>query len=47
MGLLVFDSQQGQGFPFSVTCRLALEPTQPLIQWVVGTHCLRGKVARA
>jgi hypothetical protein len=33
----VFDSLQGQKmFPFSITSKLALGPTQPPIQWVPG-----------
>jgi hypothetical protein len=36
-----FDSQQGQEiFLFSTVFRLALEPTQPPIQWVLGTLSL-------
>jgi len=37
-----FDSQQGHGyFLFTTAPKLAMEPTQPFIQWVQG-HFLRG-----
>jgi hypothetical protein len=43
---LGFDSQQGQDiFLFSITSGLALGPTQPPMQWVLG-GLLWGKVAR-
>jgi hypothetical protein len=42
--ILQFNSQQGLGiFLFTTTSRLTLGPTQPPIQWVLGTLSLRVK----
>jgi hypothetical protein len=39
--VLGFDSQQGLGiFLFTIASRMALEPTQPPIQWVSGAFFL-------
>jgi hypothetical protein len=40
IGILGFDSWHGLGILFTIMSRMALGPTQPPIQWVLGTLSL-------
>jgi hypothetical protein len=45
IGVLGFDSWEGLGIClFTATCRTALEPSQPPIQWVAGAFSLGVKL---